>query len=207
MSRIKIKTYTDNAWLTYLDELAALEIEVFRSYPYLYDVTLEYEKEYLRTYAESGKSAMVLAFDGNTVVGASTCIPMTEVEEEVKSPFRNAPYPMQKVLYLGESILLKDYRKKGVGLAFYKHRERHALSLGMDYTAFCSIIRPKTHPLRPKNYRSLSQYWNKRGYHEHPEMKATMVWKDVGEQGESSKELIFWIKDLRNQPPGAVAGA
>ena len=36
----------------WLDALGKLRITVFREYPYLNDGTLEYEREYLKTYAE-----------------------------------------------------------------------------------------------------------------------------------------------------------
>ena len=38
------------------EELAALRIEVFRDFPYLYEGSLEYEKEYLNTYSQSADS-------------------------------------------------------------------------------------------------------------------------------------------------------
>jgi GNAT superfamily N-acetyltransferase len=199
MGKIEIKTFTDNEWLEYIDDLAALEIEVFRSYPYLYDVSLEYERAYLKTYAESEQSGMIIAFDGSKVIGASTCIPMVEVEDEVKKPFEESEYPIQKVLYLGESVLLKKYRKRGIGVAFYEHREQHAQYLNMDMTAFCCIIRPENHPLKPEGYRPLDKFWIKRGYRKQPEMKATMVWKDVHQEEESKKKLVFWTKDLQRE--------
>lgn len=197
MSKIKIKTFTGEDLFQYIDDLAALEIEVFKSYPYLYDVSMEYEKEYLTTtYVESEQSAVAIAFDGDTVVGASTCIPMTEAEDSVKKPFIESSYPVDKVLYLGESVLQKSYRAKGIGVAFFKHRENHARQLNMEYTAFCSIIRPANHPLKPEKYRSLHQFWTNRGYKMKPEMKATMVWKDVHQSSETKKELVFWVKKL-----------
>lgn len=196
MGKIEIKTFTGNEWLEYIDDLAALEIEVFRSYPYLYDVTLEYEKEYLKTYAESENSGMIIAFDGPKVIGASTCIPMVEVEDDVKKPFEDSDYPIKKVLYLGESVLLKKYRKRGIGVAFYDHREQHAQDLNMDLTAFCCIIRPENHPLKPEGYRPLDRFWKNRGYRIQPDMKATMVWKDVHQEEETKKKLVFWVKEL-----------
>ncbi len=196
MAKIEIKRFTDNEWMQYLDDLAALEIEVFRSYPYLYDVSLEYEKEYLKTYAASDDSGMVLAFDGSKVIGASTCIPMVEVEDEVKQPFEDSDYPIKKVLYLGESVLLKKYRKRGIGIAFYEEREQHAQDLNMEVTAFCCIVRPDNHPLRPEGYRSLDKFWKNRGYQVQPDMKATMIWKDVQQQEETKKKLVFWVKEL-----------
>lgn len=197
MTKIKIQTFTGEELFQYIEALAALEIEVFKSYPYLYDVSLEYEKEYLTTtYAESEQSAVAIAFDGKKVVGASTCIPMIEAEDGVRKPFIQSSYPLEKVLYLGESVLQESYRAKGIGVAFFEHRENHARQLNMKYTAFCSIIRPENHPLKPKKYKSLDKFWINRGYHIEPRMKATMVWKDVQQSSATKKELVFWVKKL-----------
>ena len=47
----------------WLDGLGRLRISVFREYPYLYDGTLEYERDYLKTYARSQESLVVLVTD------------------------------------------------------------------------------------------------------------------------------------------------
>ena len=61
-----------------LDGVAALRISVFRDWPYLYDGSLEYEREYLQTYRDSPGALLVGAFDGDRLVGAS---PSTPVED------------------------------------------------------------------------------------------------------------------------------
>ena len=45
-----------------LDNLAALRIEVFRDFPYLYEGSTEYEKEYLKTYSLSTDSMIFTVF-------------------------------------------------------------------------------------------------------------------------------------------------
>lgn len=196
MSDIKVQTFTGEALHQYVDDLAALRIEVFKSYPYLYDGSLDYEKAYIKTYVESKKSAIVIAFDGREVIGASTCIPMVEEGEEVKKAFEDSAFPLEKVLYLGESVLKESYRGKGIGVAFFEHRENHARHLQMDYTAFCAVLRPKNHPLKPEGYQPLDPFWKNRGYQIRPEMKAKMVWKDIDQPEETEKELVFWVKKL-----------
>lgn len=196
MSSIHVQTCTGEALHQYIDDLAALRIDIFRSYPYLYDGSLAYEKEYLNTYAESNNSAIVIAFDGREVVGASTCIPMAEEGEGVKKAFSHSSLPVEKVLYLGESVLKEHYRGRGIGVAFFEHRENHARQLQMDYTAFCAVIRQEDHPLKPVDYQPLGRFWRNRGYQIQPDMKATMVWKDVDQPKETKKELVFWVKKL-----------
>ncbi|HAR53044.1 MAG TPA: GNAT family N-acetyltransferase, partial [Roseovarius nubinhibens] len=47
-----------------LEDVARLRIAVFRTWPYLYDGDLAYEREYLQTYRDSADAILVGAFDG-----------------------------------------------------------------------------------------------------------------------------------------------
>ena len=102
----------------FIPELAQLRIQVFRDWPYLYDGDLAYEEKYLQTYIEAPDSVIVLAFDGDKVVGASTGIPLQHETDEVKAPFIAAGYDVSKIFYCGESVLLSEYRGQGAGVAF-----------------------------------------------------------------------------------------
>src|SRR5262245_57505554 len=107
----------------WLDGLGALRIAVFREYPYLYDGSLEYEREYLRTYVNAPKSLVVLVTDGDQkVVGATTCIPLKDEGPEFQEPFRKHGYDVDDVCYFGESILLPQLRGKGIGKEFFQRR-------------------------------------------------------------------------------------
>lgn len=181
----------------YIPELARLRIEVFRDFPYLYDGDLAYEEKYLRTYIEAPDSVIVLAFDGDRVVGASTGIPLQHETDEVKKPFIDAGYDVGTIFYCGESVLLSQYRGQGAGVAFFDHREAHACEIGgFDYSCFCGVQRPDDHPRRPAGYKPLDNFWRKRGYEKHPELSTTFSWKEVGEDTESPKPMTFWMKRL-----------
>lgn len=179
----------------HLDALGTLRISVFREYPYLYDGSLEYEREYLRTYVESAGSLVVLAFDGDSVVGATTCLPMRDEGPKFQAAFVQAGYDLDTICYFGESILLPEYRGRGIGRAFFKRRESHVQTLGMRISTFCAVDRPAGHPLRPAGYRPLDEFWTGRGYRKHPELRASFVWKEIGEEAESAKSLTFWLKE------------
>ena len=114
----------------YLDDLARLRIEVFRSFPYLYDGDMAYERKYLDTYARSPDSLFVLALDGDSVVGAATGILMDHETDEFKRPFIDEGFEPETIFYFGESVLLSDYRGQGIGVAFFDHREGHAREQG-----------------------------------------------------------------------------
>lgn len=178
----------------HLDALGTLRISVFREYPYLYDGSLEYEREYLRTYVESAGSLVVLAFDGDSVVGATTCLPMRDEGPEFQAAFVQAGYDLDTICYFGESILLPEYRGRGIGRAFFTRRESHVQTLGMRISTFCAVDRPTGHPLRPADYRPLDEFWTGQGYRKHPELRASFVWKEIGEEAESAKSLTFWLK-------------
>lgn len=179
----------------YLGDLARLRIEVFRDYPYLYDGSLDYERDYLRTYAGVPGSVIVLALDGTRVVGASTGLPMQSETDAVKAPFIAAGYDPARVFYFGESVLMKGYRGQGLGVRFFEERESHAYGLGrFDWTCFCAVERPVDHPRRPDGYQPLDAFWNRRGYTRHAELRTQFSWKELDEREESEKPMVFWLK-------------
>jgi len=192
---IKILAGSDIAAFT--TDLAYLRIEIFREFPYLYDGTLEYERNYLKTYSESSDSLAVIVFDGEKPVGVSTGLPMDHETEEFKRPFIEEGLNPGKIFYCGESILKKEYRGRGFYSRFFKEREDHAKKLGrFDITTFCAVVRPDKHPLKPENYRALDLNWKKFGYTKHPELTTTYTWKDINKKNESSKKMVFWLKEL-----------
>lgn len=179
----------------WLDGLGALRIAVFREYPYLYDGSLEYERDYLRTYVNTPDSLVVLVTDENQeVVGATTCIPLRDEGPEFQEPFLRHGFEVSEVCYFGESILLPQLRGQGLGKEFFKRREAHAQRLGSRWTGFCAVDRSADHPLRPAGYRPLDEFWTAQGYMKRPDMQATFIWKEIGEAEESPKTLTFWLK-------------
>ena len=79
----------------WLDRVAQLRIEIFSSYPYLYEGDMDYERHYLRNYATSDGGIVVLARDGRDVVGASTGLPLLSADAAFIRPFQST-VPGQK---------------------------------------------------------------------------------------------------------------
>ncbi len=193
---IRIERWSGEALEQFIPELARLRIEVFRDFPYLYDGDFEYEKKYLQTYIDCTESVIVIAFDGDKVVGASTAIPMKHETEQLKKPFVENGYNLDDIFYCSESVLNKNYRGLGIGVRFFEQREAHAEDLGgFKHICFCCVERPADHPRRPANYVPLDQFWNKRGYVKHPELATTYTWKDLDEADETPKPMTFWLKE------------
>lgn len=179
------------------EPLAQLRIAVFRDFPYLYEGSLDYEREYLHTYAAASRALLFAAFDGPAMVGATTCIPLADETEEVQSPFRAADFDLSAVFYFGESILLPAYRGLGLGHRFFDAREAHAARFDTyRLAAFCAVERPADHPMRPPHYRPLDGFWEKRGYRKAPELHTQFAWPDLGEQISSLKTMTFWTRPL-----------
>lgn len=194
---IQIETYQAQQVESVIGELAQLRMEVFREYPYLYDGNLQYEEKYLRAYLESSYFALIVAKDDDKIVGASTCLPLIDEVDEVRAPFMALSYDIDKIFYLGESVLLRPYRDKGIGVRFFEAREAHARRLGgFEWATFCAVERPADDPRRPADYVPLHNFWRKRGYFKRDELDTFFSWKEVGESEESLKPMTFWMKHL-----------
>ena len=181
----------------HLLELARLRILVFREFPYLYDGDLDYEQRYLQTYSESACSVIILVRDDDRIVGASTALPLAHETDEVKAPFRKVGMDIDEMFYFGESVLLPEYRKKGLGSDFFDRREAHARQAStFRRCCFCAVQRPADHPQRPAGYQPLDAFWHKRGFRKCTDLTTWFSWKDLDEQQESPKTMMFWMKEL-----------
>jgi len=181
----------------FLPELARLRIQVFRDYPYLYEGSVAYEEKYLKTYANVPESIMVLVWDGDRVVGASSGLPMEVETPDVMAPFVAHGYDPKRIFYYGESVLSPEYRGRGLGNRFFEEREAHARSLArFDIACFCAIERPADHPRRPADHAPLDAFWNRRGFVKHPELRTRFSWRELGEDAETPKPMVFWLKRL-----------
>ena len=179
-----------------LDGVAQLRITVFRDWPYLYDGSLDYEREYLSTYRDNPGALLVGAFHAGQLIGASTSTPMEDHAPEFSAPFRDLGLQPDNILYGAESVLLRPYRGLGLGHRFIDLREAHARDLGRSHVAFCSVIRPDDHPAHPAEARTNDAFWLGRGYGTLPGVVARFSWKDLGDSAETEKPLQFWMRKL-----------
>lgn len=192
----RIELATGAAIERHLDALAALRMSVFREYPYLYEGSLAYEREYLASYAQSPASLVVLALDGDRAIGASTALPLAQHSDDVGPPLAAAGYPVERVYYFGESVLEPAYRGHGLGARFFEERERRARELGFAVATFCAVDRDPTHPQRPANYQPPGALWRRHGFVRRPDITCTFRWRDLGDAEETAKPMVFWLKEL-----------
>ena len=194
---VTLERLSGEAIRPWIQSLANLRIQVFREWPYLYDGDMAYEAQYLETYVQSPRSVCVLALDGDRVVGAATGLPLSDEEAAFIQPFAEQGYKPATIFYFGESVLLPDYRGRGIGVRFFEEREAHARELGgFRYCCFCAVERPDDHPLRPEDYQPLDDFWKKRGYEPVPELRTHYPWKDIDQADETAKPMNFWMGRL-----------
>lgn len=192
----EVRALTGAALEAALDAVAALRIRVFRDWPYRYDGDAAYERAYLQTYRDSPRAILVGAFDGGRLVGAATGTPLSDHAEDFAKAFAGTDRALEEVFYCAESVLLPTYRGQGIGHRFFDLREEHARALGFRYCAFCAVVRPGDHPLRPAGCRPLDAFWRGRGYAPLPGVVAEFGWTDVDRAAETAKPLQFWGRRL-----------
>ncbi len=198
---ITVEPLTGGALAQALPALAQLRITVFRDWPYLYEGTLDYEQDYLAKFANARDAVVVAARDGSEIKGVATASPLREHTERFAPLFAEHGFDPDRIFYFGESVLLSAYRGRGIGHAFFDHRERQARSCragGKSFThaAFCGVVRPVDHPARPGNYVPLDGFWTKRGYVMQAGMLGSYTWQDIGEPTATEKPMQFWMKPL-----------
>ena len=193
---LRVRTLTGAALEAVLDDVARLRIDVFLAWPYLYDGDVDYERRYLEVYRHSADAILVGAFDGARLVGAATGTPMEDHAEDFATAFAGTGLALTDIFYCAESVLLPDWRGRGIGHRFFDLREDHARRLGRRHVAFCAVERPADHPARPDGYRPLDPFWRKRGYAPLPGARASYAWKDLGGDVETPKPMQVWTRRL-----------
>ena len=196
-----VETLTGEAIRPLVPALARLRTIVFRDFPYCYDGADVSEREHLAEFAASPRAGIVVAWDGEEPVGASTCMPLVDEHEWITDPFRERGLDPARFFYFGESVLLPAYRGQGVGVVFFERREAHARAVSdCDYSCFCAVIRDPNDPRRPRDFVPLNAFWTRRGYTPYPDLCATLRWREVGHSEETTNRLSFWIKSLQGAP-------
>lgn len=184
-----------------LPALAELRISVFRAWPYLYEGDLEYERDYLQAYLQPD-AVLIAAYDGGTIVGASTALPLRAEPDYVVAPVAAFGLAPDSVVYLGESVLLPSHRGRGIGVRFFEEREVVARRQGRAHAVFCAVVRPAAHPARPPDFVPLDAFWHRRGYQRLPGVTTSFAWRDVGTPAETAHPMQFWHKPLAGDPAG-----
>jgi GNAT superfamily N-acetyltransferase len=202
MTDIHVRAFVGPALKAYLHSIAKLRIDVFREYPFLEEPDLRRETEELKRYLTSKAAIGVLVFDNTTLIGVSLGIPLNLAQKEIQKPFLDRFQDISTYFYFGESVLLKQYRSRGIGHHFFDVRETHVRNLKQyRHICFFDPARAEMDSQKPADFLSLHDFWRKRGYVHCPDLRCTLTWRDLHKEMETEKSLSFWVKDLHEDYP------
>ena len=180
----------------YLDQIAQLRLTIFKEYPYLYDGRLKDELVYLQHFANHAETIAIIASCGNQLAGAVTAIPLQFESEELTSPFAVTPYPVERVMYVGELLFYPDYRNKGLGTRLLSRIEQHTLTWNnYEYLTSATVMRPEDHSCRPEGYVPIERFLQRNRFDKLPGVTSHFTWKEI-DGTRRDHEMQFWIKAL-----------
>ncbi|MDQ2994889.1 MAG: hypothetical protein M3R00_08120 [Pseudomonadota bacterium] len=171
---ITIETFSGVAARPYVDDLARLRLDAFKEYPYLYAGNLETEITYTMPYAEIDKAMITVAYVNNRLAGLTTGMPVdcdSLMVNDIKKILVERGDTPTYYYYYGELIVLSEFEGRGLGQKLYETQDALIQSQGFTHVCQITSLREEHHPLKPSNYRSLDDYWQKLGfYREHKTM-------------------------------------
>lgn len=179
-----------------LDDLATLRLDIFPEYPYLYQGQRNDELAYLGTYAEAPDACVILAYDGLTVIGAATGMPLIHEDAQMLDAFIGATFPLDEVYYVGELLFLPAYRNCGLGRKLLDRLESHLRSLNHYRKLTCATVeRPDDHPLRPRDYIPITKFLARTGFVRLPGVTTHFTWQET-DGVKRDHPMQFWSKEL-----------
>ncbi|SNB45473.1 GNAT family N-acetyltransferase [Geobacter sp. DSM 9736] len=179
-----------------LDDLATLRLEIFQEYPYLYRGLREDELTYLGTYAEAPDACVILAYDGSTVIGAATGMPLIHEDAKLRGAFAGTALPLNEVYYVGELLFRPAYRNCGFGRKLLAQLENHIRSLCSYHMITCATVeRPEDHPSRPRDYVPITRFLAHTGFARVPGATVHFTWLET-DGAKRDHTMSFWSKEL-----------
>jgi ribosomal protein S18 acetylase RimI-like enzyme len=197
--KITEKMLTGTAIADVLDEVATLRLEIFREYPYLYQGRREDERKYLGTYAEAPGACVILAYDGDAVIGAVAGMPLIHEDAQIQDAFAGTTFPLNELYYVGELLLRPAYRDCGLGQKLFDRFESHIRSLDRYCTLICATVeRPDDHPLRPHDYINISKFLAHTGFARLSGVTTNFMWREI-DGVKRDHPMQFWSKQPRQE--------
>ena len=175
-----------------------MRLTIFREYPYLYEGILEDELSYVSHYAEHGM--VLIAQDGEKVIGAVTGMSLGLEEEYFQKPFKTAGLDPHQYFYIGELLLQSPYRGKRLGSQLLQQIEQEICKTGQyRYLCCATVVRPANHPLRPETFFPIEPFCQRHGYGLLDRVTVQIPWQQT-DGTRPLNTLQFWVKQLYSQP-------
>lgn len=195
---IRMEVVQGEAIHAYVKDITDLSLIIYREYPYLYEGTEEEYLPHIQHYAQP-ESVACLLFDNEKTIGVAIGLPLKAMRDNYKRPLLNSDVyiNIDSVFYLGEILLLPEYRGRGLGKQMYlKFEEMVRKKENFKSICLSKISELESHPRMPAQYKSLDTFWAKLGFKRLNNVHFSVVWLNVGDQEESSHKMVYWIKTL-----------
>jgi hypothetical protein len=194
-SDIQIQVLKGREVEPYVNDISRLRIILFREYPYLYEPDEEVDRGLVRLYTTE-YAIVVIAKDGEKMIGAMTGVPLNAVPARFLELFSTNQIDSAGIFYLGDALIEEKYRGGRLAFKMYNAFEKAVQAEGRyRQIAVIQANKPKDDPKRPANYVPLVNCGN-RGYVEHPELTIMTPWRAVGDVVETNHSVTFWLKPL-----------
>ena len=179
-----------------LEPLAALRLEIFREYPYLYEGLREDELCYLKSYVAAPDACVILSQESGTIEGAVTGMPLIHEDAQMLSAFTENSLDVEGFYYVGELLLYQAFRNRGLGSKLLGQMEAHIRSLGKYCKLTCATLeRPDDNPARPLESTPITRFLAHSCFVMLPGVTTQFPWRET--DGVKREHLMqFWVKEL-----------
>lgn len=178
---------------------------VFSQYPYLIHYEDDVEHLYVSTYSNTFGGAIAVAYKNGEIVGFLTGTALVEFDRYLVSLGCSRGVDLLKDIvdvstnyYIGEVVVLEQYRGQSIVEILSDAMAAYALSLGFNTVSFITIIREKDHPQRPVAYQDYDHVWKRLGCNKTDKVM-TCNWPTVQLDGSFKNEnnnCAFWLRKL-----------
>ncbi len=202
MVTLHYKTFIGDQIRPHIEEIAAAGIEGFRSYPYLYVGSLDYERSYLEGYCQDPHALLICVLNNNKIAALATSLPLSSNSHIVAggpSLFRTHGEDPLAFYYYAEIIVRPLYRRAGIAKEIYRLRKNHANSLGLRSLCLAVVERAKNHPLCPADHIISEPIWMRDGFSP-TDMTFVYNWPTIQANGtvaDQENVMRFWTKKHR----------
>lgn len=185
----------------YIVLLSRLRIDNFKEYPYLYEGSMEYEKQCMQGYMSCPHCAFAIAKVDGKIAGALTGIPLvsdSSIGNDAEKIFKLNNLSPSEYYYYGEIFVLKKFRNLAVAASLFAAQNSKVKGLGYKYAVMLTVVREENHPLKPKKYRSPDQLWTRAGF-SRMDLVLNCRWPTIQPDGsvkDINNFLEFWAKKL-----------
>ena len=123
-------------------------------------------------------------------------MPLSQEDAQMLEAFSGHSLTVEGVYYVGELLLYRAYRNRGLGSKLLAEMEAHIRSLGKYHKLTCATLeRPADHPARPEDYIPITRFLAHTGFVLLPGVTTQFSWLET-DGVKREHPMQFWVKEL-----------